>query len=104
MTNSNNKVDSVYRTPQFNKAYKKLVKDNRKDVVEKINETIKKLINFEISTQQHNHPLKNNIRDIHITGDVILLYRYVNDSLIITLELHDLTDHKNLNKNLNKIK
>ena len=99
------KVDSIYRSKDFNNNYKKLVKDHRYDVIEKLNKTIEKLMyRNEITKESHNHPLKNGVFDIHITGDVILLYRYKDNNLLLTLELHNLTNHRDLNKNLNKIK
>ena len=98
------KVDYIYRSKDFNNAYKKLVKDHRFDVINKLNDIIEKLMyRNEITKESHNHPLKNGVFDIHITGDVILLYRYKDNALLLTLELHNLTNHRDLNKNLNKI-
>lgn len=98
-------VSKIIETNSYKKAYKKLLKDHRNDVIADLNTIINKLTKFEITTQSHNHPLKNikDAKELHIRGDILLIYRYVNDSLIIDLELLDLLNHKQL-KNKNKQK
>lgn len=64
-----------------------------------------KLRKGEVSSQQRNHPLKNanGINDIHITPNVVLLYRYdTNGYLVVTLELYDIVDHDELLNNQKK--
>lgn len=85
----------VLTTPKYRKAYKKL-ESNCPKVVEKLDSIIKDLIYFKITKQYDNHPLKGNKKgywDLHVAGDVILIYRYIGDSLELDLELTDLTDH-----------
>ena len=66
----------IFQTSLYSKNYKKLIKQHRYDVVDKVDEVVEKLSRGEISSQYHNHPLTNlKVNDIHITGDVILLYR-----------------------------
>lgn len=92
---------NVVYMPQFKKAYKKLKKEHQDNIIKDINITIKKLINFEITSQKSNHRLKNSdLNDLHIRPNVILLYKYSGEALVITLELHNIVDHDELNRKL----
>ena len=92
-----NKVNKVITTKQYDRAYNKLKKDHRNDVIKDINETVDNLIYFNVSTQKSNHPLKGlDVNELHIRGDVLLLYRYSNNILTISLNLIDLTNHREL--------
>ena len=97
-------VDKVYESPKYLVGVKKLKNDHRIKELNTLKEVVDKLIHFEITSEYKNHPVGNGVFDIHIAGDVILLYRYKDDMLILTLELHDITNHKQLNKDLSKIK
>ena len=89
---------NIVETSSYKNAYKELKNKHRDDVIDDLNKTIEKLAKFEISSQSDNHPLKGiKINDIHIRGDVILLYRYVDKALIIDLRLEDVVNHKQLN-------
>ena len=69
--------------------------------------TVEKLRTFQITKQQSNHKLKGNkskYNDIHIRGDIVLLYKYINDDIYIDLELKDLTDHDYGLSNKRKLK
>ena len=94
-------VDRILCTTQFNKAIKTLKNKHEKEIVRDIYETVEKLSNFEITSQQDNHQLTNMncVHDIHIRGNVVLLYRYVSNTIIITLELHNIVNHDKLNSN-----
>lgn len=92
-----NKVDKVITTKQYDRSYNKLKKDHRNDVIKDINETVDNLIYFNVSTQKSNHPLKGlDVNELHIRSDVLLLYRYSNNILTISLNLIDLTNHTEL--------
>ena len=92
-------VDKVVTTSLYDKSYKKLVRDHKKDIVEDIDKTVDDLIYYRIDTQKSNHPLTNlKTNDLHIRGDVLLLYKYGYSTLTISLVLLDLTDHKKLKK------
>lgn len=96
-TNRLTRVDKVITTKQYDRSYNKLKKDHRNDVIKDVNNVVDDLINLNISTQKSNHPLTGiDVNDIHIRGDVLLLYRYSNNVLTISLQLIDLTDHKHL--------
>ena len=95
--NNSPRVDKIITTKQYDKAYNKLKKDHRNDVIKDINKTVDDLINLKISSQKSNHPLKGlDVNELHIRGDVLLLYRYSNGLLTISLNLIDLTNHKKL--------
>ena len=89
---------NIVETSGFKKGVKKLKKEHRDDVIKDLKKIIKDLSEFKISSQKKNHPLKNmgDVKDIHVRGDIILLYRYVDNALIIDLELLDLVSHKEL--------
>lgn len=99
MRNINNtkRVDKVITTKQYDRSYNKLKKDHRNDVIKDINNTVDDLINLKINTQKSNHRLTGtDVNDLHIRGDVLLLYRYSNNVLTISLQLIDLTNHNKL--------
>ena len=105
MSKTPSSIDKIVETSSYKQAYKKLKKDHRNDVLDDLKDIIGKLSRFEITTQASNHPLKGikDAKDIHVRGDVLLIYRYVNNSLVIDLELLDLVNHKEL-KNSKKQK
>ena len=86
-------------TSAYKRALKKLVKSHNIIALSKLNRIINELKEFKITSQYHNHSLKNyeNTFELHILGDLLLLYRYVDDrTLIISLELKDIVNHKDL--------
>lgn len=90
-------VDKVVTTTLYDKSYDKLVKDHKKDIVHDIDKTVDDLIYYRIDTQKSNHPLTNlKTNELHIRGDVLLLYKYGYNTLTISLLLIDLADHKKL--------
>ena len=91
---------NVLMTPQFKQAFKLLKKKHQNNVLKDIIKVIEQLVSFEITTQKSNHPLSDGINDLHIRGDIILLYRYQGYGLIIDLNLLNISDHKELQKNL----
>lgn len=101
-------VNRVAYTGQFKKNVKKLKKEHKQKIIDELKNTIQKLINGEISSQKSNHPLKNanGLKDIHITGNVLLLYKYSDEGILtITLILHNIGNHDQLNQQTNhKIK
>ena len=99
------KVDNVYLTQKFKDGVKQLRKDHRTKELEKLNEIIKELETFSVGKKYKNHSLGNHTFDLHVTGDIVLLYRYLEDEmLILSLELSDLVNHKELNREYNIIK
>ena len=94
-------VNRVFITNQFLQGIKQLKKDKKFHELNQISEIVKKLENQEIVKQHRNHRLTNSpVTDIHIAKDVILLYKYDNDNTLlqISLELNNITDHKNLSR------
>ena len=92
---------NIVTTPRYLRSLKKLKKQHKTKTIRKLKETINKLANLQITTQQHNHPLQDSdINDIHIEGDVILLYRYIGGGIVLDLELTDLVNHDQLNRKI----
>ena len=90
-------VDKVIAHSKYKKAYNKLLSKNRNDVIKDIDETVDKLMNYEITSQKHNHPLKGKLKgykDLHIRGDILLIYKYENNNL--HLILHNVGSHKDI--------
>jgi len=102
-------VSKVMITTQFKKNLKVLQAKHRVDELKKLREIFEKLCKYEITTQSKNHRLtsqnnKNGLSDIHIDGDIILLYRYVaSDMLAFDLELTNLTNHRDLTNTTHQI-
>lgn len=93
------KVSKVVATRSFENAVKSLKKDHKTSVLKELRDTVDKLINLEITTQKSNHPLKNSEehKDLHLDGGrLILLYRYDEEALIISLRLQDVVNHDQL--------
>lgn len=93
---------NITTTPQYERAIKRLKRQHRSNVLTEIKETVIRLANLEITTEKRNHRLTNSsLSDIHIDGGkLILLYRYVGSSLIISLELNNVVNHDQLNRKL----
>lgn len=94
-------VDKVITHSKYKKAYNKLLAKNKNDIVKDIDETVDKLMNYEITSQKHNHPLKGKLKgynDLHIRGDIILIYKYENNKL--HLILHNVGSHKDVLEDL----
>ena len=75
---------------------KKLARQHKNKEYQDVLATVEKLKTFSITKQQSNHGLKGNksgYTDIHIRGNLVLLYKYVNDDIYIDLVLKDLADH-----------
>ena len=54
-----------------------------------------------ITKQFRNHHVGNKVYDIHLSDNVVLLYKYDNDMLVVSLKLGSLSfDHKELNKDI----
>ena len=95
---------NVVTTPQYQKALKKLKKQNKTETIKKLDEIIGKLARFEITTEYKNHKLKGtDVYDLHVEPDLILLYRYVGNAIVISLELADLVNHDKLKSALKNI-
>ena len=89
-------VRNVIETPSYKRGLKQLERKHKYKEILDVYNTIEKLRTFQITNQQSNHGLKGNksdYKDIHIRGNIVLLYKYVNDDIYIDLELKDLTDH-----------
>lgn len=96
------KITRVYSSSKFNTGYKLLVKKHKKKEIKTLNEVINKLINFESVQQYKPHPMNGhpNILELHISGNVLLLYSIEGDLLSVDLYLQDLTDHDTLDRQL----
>ena len=101
--NTNNKVDNVFTTPEFDSGLKELTNKHKTADLKKLKAVLKKLL-YEgaVTTQYHNHSFSNKnggnphgLQELHISGDVLLHYRYwADNTLIISLGLADVIEHK----------
>ena len=89
--NTDNKVDNVFTTPEFDTGVKVLIKKHKTTDLKKLKEVIKQLL-YEgaVATQCHNHELINKnggnphmLNELHVSGDVLLHYRYWGDNTLI---------------------
>ncbi len=95
----NSRVDKIVATRSFVQAVKSLKSDHKNKELQELHQAIQDLAEFNITTQKSNHPLKNaqGHIDLHLAGGkLILLYRYDNEILYISLRLQDVVDHKEL--------
>ena len=91
--------ENIVETGQYKQGVKKLIKKHKTETLNSLKQIIEDLCNFKITTQYHNHKLTNlDAYELHVNneGDVLLIYRYSGNALIISLHLIDLTDHKEL--------
>ena len=94
-------VNKIIKHTAYKNGIKKLKRKHQNDVLIDIKETVKKLVNYEITYQKHNHQLKGGLKgynDLHIRGDIILIYKYENNKL--HLILHNVGSHKDVLEDL----
>ena len=102
-------VNKVLISSQFIQGVKELRKKHKQKELEKLQTVINDLENQKVTKKYDNHGVggKNKLSDIHISNDLVLLYRYETDldedMLIISLRLNSLVDHKTLNQEINKL-
>ena len=94
-------VDRVFTTSRFDSNYSKLVRKHKTGVTNKLKEILNKLINLQDVSNFKPHPLnvpKRTVYELHIQGDVLLLYSYEGDMLVsLDLVLEGITNHDRLN-------
>ena len=99
-------VDRVFTTSRFDNNYSKLVKKHKTEVIEKLANVIDLLINLQDVSKYNPHPLnipKRKVYELHVQGDVLLLYAYEGDMLVsLDLILEGITDHDRLDKDARK--
>lgn len=91
--------ENIVETSQYKQGVKQLIKKHRTETLSSLKQIIDDLCNFRITTQYSNHKLTSiDAYELHVNneGDVLLVYRYSGDALIISLQLIDLTSHKQL--------
>lgn len=89
-------VRRIIECPGYIRGLKRLKNKHKYEEILDVLDMVDRLRTFQITNQKSNHKLKgnkNDYKDIHIRGNLILLYKYVNDDIYIDLELKDLTDH-----------
>lgn len=89
-------------TTEFCNNAKKLVDEKDPTAIHNLRTILILLANNKpIPKKWHDHQLTDSdFRELHITGDTLLLYRYDTDSdtLTVSLKLANVTDHKKLDK------
>ena len=99
-SSKNYSVSTVVSTEVFEDNFKLLIKKNKKNTIKKLIKIIEELLDFKVTSQYKNHPLKNynKHKELHIDGDTLLIYKYQReDVLIVELKLSAVTNHKGLN-------
>lgn len=95
------KVIQTESTSRFKRSVAKLERKHKVDELKKLREVVNKLENFEISTQYKNHRLADSeFSELHLTGDLLLTYKYRYSGSNATLVLQDITNHTLLNKSI----
>ena len=91
------RVRNIYYRNGYNQGMKRLVDQHKDKERQDVLEMVDRLARFQvIGNQNSTHKLRGNkgdYKDIHIRGNLVLLYKYINDDIYIDLELKDLTDH-----------
>lgn len=91
--------ENIVETTQYKQGVKQLIKKHKTETLNSLKSIIDDLCEYKITTQYHNHKLTNiDAYELHVNneGDVLLLYRYSGNALIISLQLIDLTNHREL--------
>ena len=100
------RVDRVFTTSRFDTNYSKLVRQHKYDTVKQLSEILDLLINLQDVSKYKPHLLnvpKRKVYELHIQGDVLLLYAYEGDMLVsLDLILEGISNHDNLNKDARK--
>lgn len=82
-------IKSIFRTPRFKRDYKALVKKHyNMSLFEEAVRTLVALDTDALRTRYRNHTLKgewNGYRELHISGDWLLIYRINEDELRLVL-------------------
>jgi len=94
-------VRNIVLGNKFTRELKRLEKDHKNDIIEEIKRTVDELASFNVSKEKSNHPLKGKLSDyddIHISGDLILVYEYRYGKLYVDLYAHDIVTHKELKR------
>ena len=89
-------VDRIVTTAPFERGVKALKKDHKDEDLKKLEEVIDKLKRIEITKEKDNHGVGSSVIDLHVSPNVVLLYRYNGSVLMLELELNNVTDHDNL--------
>ena len=99
-------MKKILVTTDFCSNAKKLVDDNYKYALNRLRTVLILLANGRsIPKTYKDHKLTDkDYREIHVTGDVLLLYNNETDkdTLVVSLKLTNITDHKNLDRDSNK--
>lgn len=89
-------------TTDFCNGSKKLISDHKTEEINDLRTVLILLANGRpIPKRFKDHQLKKNeFRELHISGDTLLLYRNETDSdtLVVSLKLTNISDHKSLNR------
>ena len=89
-------------TKQFDRAVKDIKKKHDKQLQASLVDKVTKIVNRTLTEADGAHALSgkntNGLNDVHISGDLIILYRYdvETDTLIISAKLHDIVNHDEL--------
>lgn len=94
-------MKKILVTSDFCKGAKKLVNDNLTKELHELRTVLIILANGRpVPKKYHDHQLSDaKFRELHVSGDVLLLYRNDTDSdtLVVSLKLANITNHKKLN-------
>ena len=93
-------------TTEFCAGSKDLINKNRTEALNDLRSVLIILANdWDMPKKYHNHRLTNSeFMELHVAGDVLLLYKQEadKDTLVVTLKLANLTNHKKLSKDANR--
>ena len=89
-------------TKQFDKAVESIKRKHDKKLKSDLIDILNKIYTQTLGASHRNHPLKdaNGLNDVHLRGDIIILYRYDvdSDTLVISAKMHDIVNHDQLNR------
>ena len=91
-------------TKQFDRAVKAIKKKHDPVLKATLIDKIRKIYNQLLDESDRAHNLKgkhtNGLQDVHISGDLIILYRYDedSDSLVLSAKLHNIVNHNELHE------
>lgn len=96
-----NKPIEVKPTTQYVRSYRKLQMKHDNNVLDRLDDILEFLMNAQpLPLKYRPHKLSGvkNTWECHVTGDVLLTWRYIDNELILELHLLNLTNHDKLSR------
>lgn len=99
-------IYDVFLTSEYLNNLKLLRKKHDTKTLNKLRSVLNDLLNYKKPTSKYNYQLKNSqYMHIHISNDLSLVYKYIQgtNTIVLNLELNSIQNHKDLKRNSNNL-